>query len=62
MVRRREGVRESVKQVRLGLPVPQILPQRCSLQLLSHGQEIVDILACLGFHSLVIGRPVDDDQ
>ena len=62
MFRRREGVRESVEQIRLSLPVPKILPQRCSLQLLSLGQEVVDILAYLGLHRLVIRRPVNDDQ
>ena len=62
MVRSRESVRESVEQIRLGLPVSKILPQRCSLQLLSLGQEIVDILAGLCRHSLVIGRPVDSGQ
>ena len=62
MFRRREGVRESVKHVRLGLSIPQILPQCCALELLSLRQEIVDILAGLCLHSLVIGRPVDDYQ
>ena len=62
MVRRGEGVRESVEQVRLGPPVPQILPHRSALEFLSLGQEVVDIFAILSFHSLVVGRPVNDDQ
>ena len=62
MVRRRKGVGKSVKQIRLGLPVSQILPQRCSLQLLSLGQEVVDTLAYLRLHRLVIRHPVNDDQ